>query len=146
MRLSTTANRIDGEIPKRFRGPLSVVGWDGVLPLVAAGIPLFVRATLPQNQAAHIIVVLFVPILTALVRTSVGWNQIARICNGRAPWHRQTALAAAIVLLLLFEACSAALIFTDNAPVEALLVPLALYCLYLLIISIALKAGRPRIG
>jgi hypothetical protein len=125
-----------------IRGPLAVVGWDGVLPLVAAGIPLLVRATAPNNQAAQIIVVLFLPILTALVRTSVGWNQIVRICNGRAPWHRQTALAVAIVILLLFEACSAALIFTDNAPIAALLVPLLLYCSYLLMIWLAL--WRPR--
>jgi hypothetical protein len=117
-----------------------------VLPLVAAGIPLFVRATLPQNQTAQIIVVLFVPILTALARTSVGWNQIARICNGQAPWLRQTALAAAILLLLLFEACSAALIFTDNAPVAALLVPVVLYCSYLLMIWLALWRPRDEIA
>jgi hypothetical protein len=44
------------------RGPLAVVGWDGLLPLVTAGIPLLVRAAAPNNQAAQNIVVLFLPL------------------------------------------------------------------------------------
>ena len=142
MRLSTTANRFDGEAPRLFRGPLAVVGWDGVLPLVAAGAPLLISLVFPQDDAAAMLAVVMVPIVTALVRTMVGWDQIARICNGGAPWLRQVALAIAIVILLLFELCSAMLIFAGGVPPEALLIPLVLYCFYLVMISLAL--WRPR--
>jgi hypothetical protein len=135
---------VEHEATGSSRWPLSVIGWDGVLPWLAAATPLVVKMAFPDGHPAEILPALFVPILTALARAAVGHDQIVRINHGSAPWLRQIALAVAIAILFVFEIVSAVLVFADDAPAHAWLVPLGLYGLYLAVISFALS--RPRSG
>jgi hypothetical protein len=70
-------------------------------------------------------------------------QQIAKRCGGQAPWLRQIAMAAAIVLLLLFEIAVMALTFSKNLPAEAWCFPVGFYAAYLVMVSLALRPCRP---
>ncbi len=115
------------------------IGWDGVLPVLVASGPVFVKAMFPKGHIAEVIAAVLVPILAALIRASVGWRQIARVCHDRAPWLRQMALAAAIVLLLLFEVAVSVLTFAGDAPASAWWLPAVLYAAYIFMITRALR-------
>jgi hypothetical protein len=121
---------------------MAMIGWDGALPLIAAGAPWLVKAVFPKGHVAEIVAGLLVPIGTAVLRAAVGRDQIERRCKGAAPWGRQVALAVAIMTLLLFEVCSAGLVFAGNAPPVAWLAPLGFYLCYLVMISVALRSAR----
>jgi hypothetical protein len=116
-------------------------GWDGVLPWVAAAVPLLLSAVF-GNDHPGVVLALFVPILTALARAAIGYDQIAQVNHGRAPWARQVALAVAIAILFAFEIVSGVLAFSDDAPLEAWLVLFALYSAYLAMIWLALRKPR----
>ena len=122
----------------------SIVGWDGVLPLVVALGPILVKVVLPKGHIAEVVATVLIPILAALLRADLGWHQIARICNGHAPWMRQMAMAGAIVQLLLFEAAVGVLTIAGDAPAAAWLFPIAFYAFYLVMIRLALRSGRQR--
>jgi hypothetical protein len=115
--------------------------WDGVLPWVAAGVPLLMRVLFGKDHPG-VVLVLFVPIITALARAAIGYDQIAEVNRGRAPWTRQVALAVAIAILFAFEIVSGVVVFADDTPPEALLVLFALYCAYLAMIWLALRKPR----
>src|SRR5688500_6397995 len=100
----------------------------------------------PDGHPAELFPALFVPILTALARDALGHDQIVRINHGSAPWLRQIALAIAIAILFVVEIVSAVLVFADDAPAEAWLVPLGFYGLYLVVISLALSRLRTTCG
>ena len=120
------------------RGALEMLRWDGVLPWVAAAVPLLLSALFGNNHPA-VVLALFVPIVTALARAAIGYDQIAQVNRGRAPWARQVALAVAIAILFAFEIASGVLAFADDAPPEAWLILFALYCAYLAMIGLALR-------
>ena len=120
-------------------------GWDGILPWVAAGVPMLLNA-LFGNDHPGVVLVLFVPIMTALGRAAIGYDQIAQVNRGKAPWLRQVALAVAIAILFAFEIVSGVLVFADDAPLEAWLVLFALYCSYLIMICLALRKPRDELA
>ena len=127
------------------RGPLAMLRWDGVLPWVAAAVPLLMRV-LFGNDHPGVVLVLFVPIVTALARAAIGYDQIAEVNRGRAPWTRQVALAVAIAILFAFEIVSGVLVFSDDAPLEAWLVLFVLYGSYLVMIWLALRKPRDELA
>lgn len=116
--------------------------WDGILPLAVSAVPVTVALLLPRNDVAEVSAVLLVPMFAALVRTGIGVRQIRSLCDGRLPAARQLALAAAIVLLLLFEGLVSLLSFADDEPASAWAFPLAFYLGYLAAIALAF-APRP---
>ena len=126
---------IKSQSPRR---PLAMLGWDGVLPWVAAAVPLLLSTLFGNNHPA-VVLALFVPIVTALARAAIGYDQIAQVNRGRAPWARQVALAVAIAILFAFEIVSGVLAFADDAPLEAWLTLFAVYCAYLAMIWLALR-------
>ena len=126
---------VDLHSPRR---PLAMLGWDGVLPWVAAAVPLLLSALFGNDHPAAVLA-LFVPIVTALARAAIGYDQIAQVNRGKAPWARQLALAVAIAILFAFEIASGVLAFADDAPLEAWLTLFALYCAYLAMIGLALR-------
>jgi hypothetical protein len=127
--------------PRSSRGALEMLRWDGILPWVAAGVPLLMRVLFGKDHPG-VVLVLFVPIITALARAAIGYDQIAEVNGGNAPWTRQVALAVAIAILFAFEIVSGVVVFTDDAPLEAFLVLVALYGAYLAMIWLALRKPR----
>jgi hypothetical protein len=119
---------------------LRALAWDGALPLFVVAVPAFVKAVFPGKDVAEVVAMLFVPIAAALVRASAGWHQIVRVCHGRTPWWRQLALAAAIVLLLLFEVAAGMLTTAKDEPASVWLFPAVLYVAYIALISLALQS------
>src|SRR5687767_13255029 len=111
---------VDEELPRgrSFRAWIPAAGWDGVLPWVAAAVPLLLSAVF-GNDHPTVVLALFVPIMTALARAAIGYDQIAQVNRGKTPWTRQVALAVAIAILFAFEIVSGVLAFADDAPLEA---------------------------
>jgi hypothetical protein len=111
-------------------------GWDGCLPLVAASS----RAVLPwlvgDERLATVIAVIFVPVITALVRAHRGKRQLETLV-GRAGVWRQLLLAGAILVLVLFEGLMAILIGDGKAFAELWPAAAALYLFYLCLVAAA---------
>jgi hypothetical protein len=122
-----------------MRRLLSIVGWDGVLPVVVAFAPLLVRWAFRPGHLVEVAVAILLPIVLALVRIHVGSKQLIDSCGDEVGWGRHLALAAAIVLLLLFEMCVMILHFADDEPLSAWFVPIALFAIYLATIYMALR-------
>ena len=114
-------------------------GWDGVLPVAVASVPIGLRTLFPPPNPIVPFAVVFVPIFAAMIRASIGVRQIARVCGGTAPVSRQLGLAAAIVMLLLFELSVGVLATTDGEPAEFWWFPVTMLSLYLITISFALR-------
>ncbi len=118
---------------------LQALGWDGALPLLTALGPVAIKAIWPQPPAAAGFVLVLSPPVAAFIRSQIGWHQIAKRCGGRAPWLRQIAMAAAIVLLLVFEIAVSVLTFAAAFPASAWCIPAAFYAGYLVMIGLALR-------
>ncbi len=114
---------------------ISIIAWDGILPLLVATIPITARLLLPKDNLAGPIAIGVVPLAAALIRCMIGERQIRRVCNGELPLLRQAGMAAAIVCLMLFEISVSVFVFTDNEPMAAWCIPFAFYVLYLATIS-----------
>jgi hypothetical protein len=114
-----------------------LVAWDGLLPFAISALPLLVKTLLPRNDIAEVSTVVLVTAVAALLRTAIGSYQVRNLCGGRLPASRQFALAAAIILLMLYEGIVAILIFADDEPWSAWIYP-AVFCLgYLVAITFA---------
>ncbi len=111
---------------------LSVVVWDG-------GLPLFVAASfwlLPELTAT-----ILIPIGAALLRAGRAGRQFeTRGINSTL--CRQFLLGSAICMLLLFEGLMAALHFAKGAPTAAWLIAVFLYFGYVFIAAAALRPPR----
>jgi hypothetical protein len=117
---------------------LRTIGWDGVLPPIVASAPLIVKALFPNANIAKVLVVTLVPVAAAIIRAHFGVRQIARACGGEVPFFRQIGMAAAIVLLLLFEAGVGILTFSEDLPAEAWWFPIGFYSAYVTMIALVL--------
>lgn len=125
--------------PRTAPSVLSFVGWDGALPLAVVAAQFISRMLLVGADAAMIASIIVAPIIAALIRAQVGYQQIAENCGGTAPAWRQIALALAIALLLAFEILWGALAAADGAPAAAWIVPVGCYLAYLVMIVLALR-------
>jgi hypothetical protein len=121
---------------------LQILGWDGALPLVVAVVPIVIKVICPKPPGEICVFLVLSPPVAALIRAHIGWHQIAKRCAGRAPCLRQLAMAAAILLLLLFEAAVSVLTFADNFPAAAWWFPIGAYAGYLVMIAAALRSPR----
>ncbi len=136
-------------LPEAGRFPISLsarrfvrlIGWDGLFPLFVVSRPVLVKAIFPKGHIVEVVAAVLVPTVVSLVRASIGHRQITRICRGRAPLIRQAALAAAIIHLFLFEALAGMLTFADDEPAFAWCFPVAFYAIYLVMITLALRAA-----
>jgi len=88
---------------RRTSSLLSIIAWDGFLPMFAAAIPLLIKLAFPRIVAAHILTVLLLPFGAAGAQSELIEKQLMQACRGRRPWHRQIFAAGAIILLLIFE-------------------------------------------
>jgi hypothetical protein len=146
--MSSTTSDSAPEEPGMFSMPsavvpfLQILGWDGALPLLTALGPAVIRSLWPQPPWPASLFLVFAPPTAALIRTQIGWEQIAKRCGGRAPWLRQIAMAAAIVLLLAFEIVVSVLTFAKDLPASAWWFPVAFYAGYLVMVSFALRPSR----
>lgn len=113
--------------------------WDGILPLLIAASPLFVRMTLRDGHMLEVAVAILAPVLAATLRAAVGVHQLDLITNGKPNVTRQVQLSLAIILLLLVEIFASTLQFARNEPLSAWLFPAGLFCLYLILIQNALS-------
>jgi polyferredoxin len=112
------------------------------LPLGVCAFSLFVRFFLPQATLLVLLAVAVIPLLSALFRCAMGEREIRRNCQGELPFLRQIALAAAIVLLLIFEVAVSGMSFAkDVRPIE-MLITAGIYVLYLAIITLAFLPRR----
>lgn len=117
---------------------ISVIAWDGILPLAVIVIVTAVKFGFPGNDAEPL-VALFVPILAAFIRAGVAHNQLLRVCHGNAPLGRQLAITGAIIAILLFEILASAFTFMKDEPLIAWVVPLTFYVVYVALILWALR-------
>jgi hypothetical protein len=118
---------------------LSIVGWDGVLPVLVAFTPLLVRAMFPVGHIAEVLAAVLLPIVLALIRIRLGSLQLEQICGENVGWDRQLWFASAIILLLLFEMYVMILHFAKDEPLSAWLVSIVLLGAYVATIWIALR-------
>lgn len=125
------------------RGLLSIFAWDGVLPVLVAITPMLIRALFRPGQLVEVIAAVLLPIALALLRIHIGAKQLARATGGNVGVGRQLVLAAAIILLLLFEMYSLILFFAKGEPSSAWLVPGGLWVAYVVAIWFAI---RPNAG
>ena len=120
--------------------------WDGILPLAVALFPLFVDTFFPPQQGqVHplaFVACTLVPLAAAMARAHHAEGQIRKACEGKLPILRQFALAAAILVMGVFEVAVAVLTFMQQRPAQAWLIPLVAYALYLTIVSLALRPTR----
>lgn len=121
---------------------ISIVGWDGTLPVLVAATPWLVRLGFPAGHLAEVVVAILLPIALALLRVHLGQEQLVRVCCGGPTWRRQLTLGVSISLLLLFEIAVMILYFAKDAPQSAWLAPLFLYSAYVITIWIALRPTR----
>lgn len=121
---------------------LQILGWDGALPLLTALGPAAIKSIWPQPPGPAVVFLIFAPPVAAFIRTHIGWHQIAKRCGGHAPWLRQVAMAAAIVLLLGFEIVVSILTFDNAHPASDWLIPVGFYAGYLVMVSFALRPSR----
>lgn len=116
----------------RHRG-LTFLFWDGVLPLVVATVPsLLVRRRGPW-EALGFLAIFLVPMIAALLRCGIGSYQL-RTVVGFVSVRRQLALAAAIIVLLLFEIAVNVIRAAPDIPGEGWAFAAGLYAAYLVII------------
>lgn len=85
----------------RHRG-LTFLVWDGVLPLMVATVPSLLVRRRGRWEALGFLAIFLVPVAAALIRCGIGSCQL-RAVIGLVSVRRQLGLAAAIVVLLLFE-------------------------------------------
>lgn len=114
-------------------------GWDGVLPVAVASVPVLLRTFLPRGHLLLPFAAVCVPIVAAMVRASIGRQQIVRTCGEPPPVGRQIGLAVAIVLLLLFELSVGVLTCEQNEPAADWCFPAVMFSLYLITIVSALR-------
>jgi hypothetical protein len=117
------------------------LAWDGLLPLAMSALPFLVKTFLPRNDIAEVSTAIVVTAVAALLRTAIGSYQIRNQCGGSLPTSRQLALAAAIILLMLYEGIVAILTFADDEPWSAWIFPIVFYFCYLAAIACAFSAG-----
>jgi hypothetical protein len=114
----------------------TAVAWDGCLPLLAASsravVPFFVR----DKFFASLVAVVGIPLLTALVRAGRGKEQLKRFAGSTALW-RQVVLAAAILVLILFEMLMAILLGADLEFISLFLAAV-IYFIYLALVALAM--------
>lgn len=123
---------------------LSVLAWDGILPVLVASAPAVVLVAFPGSELATLIAVLLMPMIAAMIRASVGLKQIARVCGGMASLERQVALSLAIVLLLFFEGAVGVVTLTKGMPDTAWWFPAGFYTAYLAVLMFALRPTSAR--
>jgi hypothetical protein len=92
----------------------------------------------PQWLALEPIVVLFAPIIVALVRAGIAQKQLERVCGYRGAFIRQLTLAIAIALLMVLEIATSVFVLA-NAPLEFWGLAILLYAAYFACISFALR-------
>jgi hypothetical protein len=115
---------------------LSALAWDSFLPFVVVLIPAFIALVFPGRE---FVAVLFGPICAAIFRASIAMRQLTAVCGGYPSWLRQTSLAVAISLLLVFELLAGVLVCAASVPLSAWAAAAALYLLYLAFILAALR-------
>lgn len=101
---------------------ITLIGWDGLLPVMAALLPLLVKWTLPQGHIAEVVVAVIVPCGLALVRAALAHRALSRDFAASPPALRQGAIALAIILLCLTEVMFSVKVFAPDAPVLPLAV------------------------
>jgi hypothetical protein len=119
---------------------LSIIGWDGCLPVVVAIAPVILPIVIPKRDIAELTAVIMVPIIAALARAQHGYRQLEARW-GHATLGRQFLLGCAVGMLLLFEGFSGALLCARGVPPSAWLTAGTFYLVYLGLIVLAL---RPR--
>jgi hypothetical protein len=117
---------------------LSALAWDSFLPPVVVLLPAIFAVVLPGRE---FIAILFGPICAAIFRASIAMRQLTAVYGSHPSWLRQTIVAIAISLLLIFELLAGVLVCAAGVPRWAWAVAAALYLVYLAFILAAL---RPR--
>jgi hypothetical protein len=127
----------DGSIamPPRI---VSILAWDGLLPLAVAACIAGVQWIFPPGHLAEFVAAFIVPLVAAVIRAAVAHEQLTRRCQGTAPLNRQLALAAAIVLLWLFELFACVITFA-KPPLTVWVWSAAFYLAYIAAICWALR-------
>ena len=116
---------------------VSVIAWDGAVPLIVAVSPVSLPPVLPGHELGELTAVLLVPALAALLRAHVGFRQIEK--RGlRATLGRQFLFGSAIAALMLFEGVFGLLHCAGDAPAAAWLSAGGIYFVYLSFIVPAL--------
>ena len=121
---------------------LSVIGWDGCLPVLVAFSPELLRLVLPDRDIAEVTSILVIPMVAALIRTQHGYRQIEKRF-GRVSLGRQLLFGCAIIVLLVFEIGAAGATSSPrNTPPSGWLLAAVFYLTYLGLIVQALRPQR----
>ena len=120
---------------------LTVIGWDGCLPSFVALAPVILPEIIPDRHLANITAIIFVPMIAALVRA---WRGICQFEHRgiRPTTCRQLGCGCAIIILMVFEASLGGLVCGGNAPIEAWLMAMTIYLIYLCLMVPSLRPPR----
>lgn len=124
--------------PGRLVRAARFLAWDGGLPLVVAVIPFVLEAC--GWQLIAVFASFVVPLFAAFARCEVGLKQIKTRVRNPPPIGRQVLLAAAIVVLLVFEVAVSFSLLHGKAPIELWRFAVCLYVVYLAMIWTALRS------
>lgn len=123
---------------------LTVICWDGLLPLVTAVLPLVVKLIAPNNRGAIELMAIILPVVFFLFRMTVGFKRIRDHQVPEALRVLQYALFfTALFLLALIDAL---LVLIQIMPAGAFnqqdqLIAAAMFCIYLVAMTIAFYPG-----
>lgn len=119
----------------------ATLGWDGCLPLIAASSRLVLPFLIDDKPLVLMIAVFMVPLTTALLRAHRGKRQLEHLV-GRASVWRQVLLAAAILVLIIFEAAMGIIVGEAQAGLDHWLAAGTFYLVYLLLVAAAVWPAR----
>ncbi len=84
---------------------LSVIGWDGILPLIVILVPFAIRVCLPGHADVMVLTAVFLPIAAFLLRFGIGMHHIsANACGIVFRGFQYLAFAMGVLILLCLEA------------------------------------------
>lgn len=115
---------------------------EGLLPLAVSAIPILVKTLFPKNDIAEVATFLLVPTSAALIRTAIAVQQLRNAYPSKPPMTRQLALAAAIILLLVYEGLVTLFSFANDEPTSAWICAFCFYLGYLIAIWFAFYSAR----
>jgi len=143
---------------KRPEWILSILSWDGCLPLVVILVPRMLELLFPAHQVAILAVgCLLLPFTAVMWRAHAGIDHLQRAVGGPPGLFREVVFALGIIALLLFEMGVGMIRFAQLAnrhahpkdrvenpvPPEAWLFVVAFFVVYLASILVALRPVEP---
>lgn len=123
-----------------WRRITNAITWDGLFPASVIVVTAALPGLWPRNLAIDpSLAALLLVMSCALVRAHLGYQRLQVVCGGQPGLGRQALLAFAIVVLLMFEAASVAIVQARRVTPDVVVYAAALYLVYFSTVLVALR-------